>query len=590
MRTFVLAAFVLALLACGQPADNPIPQVRAQEVHTSKVENLDETAKTPKKDATASSAPPVIPATGEPAIVEEPESTHSDESELVTTTFPPLGTRFFPPPNNGPISMERRIADSDLIAIVSLSSVVSAVETITENGQTGYMGALKFTFAVQELLKSPAGSTPTQVVTMVGSKQGYAERSDAQVIADRMASERDTQWDNRNAIIFVSTHRLDYPATSSNDLYYMAYIDYTYGLGDGYSLASERNRLWLPEVQTGSDDGGGAGGAAASTQRRFLTAMPQRSPSTSAGTANLPNDAETPSILLSELKSKIATINTELSTNTAEGYQYCVRLKYRRAQEKQIWASQGREYDRPQTFESEIGSGLAEGIVVIDSTWNAVYDADGWESRSEFIGADAALFRVRQKTETTRTEVTPLWITNSYGAFKKKINYEVWDDPLETVRPLPAGTYDLTWKFYRAGLVLCDPSYVKNNKVTVTVTAPAGTLHEVFFDPVTDGSAIAADASNGVLKPASFTDANNASATIQRIEWASNTVKLKVSPHTGLAGQVVDFIELDGSVSLSLDVDDATADAANNTLSWSVSSQPWHDGDKLMLRISQANP
>ena len=486
--------------------------------------------------------------------------------------------------------MERRIADSDLIAIVSLSSVVSAVETITENGQTGYMGALKFTFAVQELLKSPAGSTPTQVVTMVGSKQGYAERSDAQVIADRMASERDTQWDNRNAIIFVSTHSLDYPATSSNDLYYMAYIDYTYGLGDGYSLASERNRLWLPEVQTGSDDGGGAGGAAASTQRRFLTAMPQRSPSTSAGTANLPNDAETPSILLSELKSKIATINAELSTNTAEGYQYCVRLKYRRAQEKQIWALQGREYDRPQTFESEIGSGLAEGIVVIDSTWNAVYDADGWESRSEFIGADAALFRVRQKTETTRTEVTPLWITNSYGAFKKKINYEVWDDPLETVRPLPAGTYDLTWKFYRAGLVLCDPSYVKNNKVTVTVTAPAGTLHEVFFDPVTDGSAIAADASNGVLKPASFTDANNASATLQRIEWASGTVKIKVSPHTGLTGQTVDFIELDGSVSLSLGADDATVDAANNTLSWAVASQPWHDGDKLMLRIHKAVP
>ncbi len=34
----------------------------------------------------------------------------------------------------------------------------------------------------------------------------------------------------------------------------------------------------------------------------------------------------------------------------------------------------------------------------------------------------------------------------------------------------------------------------------------------------------------------------------------------------------------------------ATIDAANNTLSWSVSSQPWHDGDKLMLRIHKAVP
>ena len=29
-------------------------------------------------------------------------------------------------------------------------------------------------------------------------------------------------------------------------------------------------------------------------------------------------------------------------------------------------------------------------------------------------------------------------------------------------------------------------------------------------------------------------------------------------------------------------------DAANNTVSWSVSSQPWHDGDKLMLRIRES--
>ncbi len=85
-----------------------------------------------------------------------------------------------------------------------------------------------------------------------------------------------------------------------------------------------------------------------------------------------------------------------------------------------------------------------------------------------------------------------------------------------------------------------------------------------------------------------FTDANDASATIQRIEWASGTVKMKLSPHTGLTGQTVDFIELDGSVSLSLDVADATADAANNTVSWSVSSQPWHPGDKLMLRIRKS--
>ncbi len=40
-------------------------------------------------------------------------------------------------------------------------------------------------------------------------------------------------------------------------------------------------------------------------------------------------------------------------------------------------------------------------------------------------------------------------------------------------------------------------------------------------------------------------------------------------------------------MSLSLEVDEATVDAANKTLSWPVTSQPWDDGDKLMLRIAE---
>ena len=62
-------------------------------------------------------------------------------------------------------------------------------------------------------------------------------------------------------------------------------------------------------------------------------------------------------------------------------------------------------------------------------------------------------------------------------------------------------------------------------------------------------------------------------------------MKLKLTPHNALVGRVVDFIELDGTVSLSLIVDDATVDAVNNTLSWTVASQPWEDGDQLMVRI-----
>ena len=137
----------------------------------------------------------------------------------------------------------------------------------------------------------------------------------------------------------------------------------------------------------------------------------------------------------------------------------------------------------------------------------------------------------------------------------------------------------------------CD-GYTIRYEWTVTVNAPEGTLHEAFFDPVTDGTAVAADSTNGALDPATFTDANSGSATIERIAWEpgtgeSGTVKLKLSPHNGMAGHTVNFIALDGSVSLSLRVADATVDATNETLSWTVTSQPWQSGDKLMLRIHQ---
>ena len=67
----------------------------------------------------------------------------------------------------------------------------------------------------------------------------------------------------------------------------------------------------------------------------------------------------------------------------------------------------------------------------------------------------------------------------------------------------------------------------------------------------------------------------------------SGTVKLQVNPPTGLTDQEVNFIALDGSVPLSLQVANATVDAANRTLSWPVGSQPWQSGDLLMLRIRE---
>ena len=498
--------------------------------------------------------------------------------DSVTTTMRPPNTttsetHYAPPPYEGVTTLEERIADADLIALGRMASVTAAVEQIASDDGRGYIGALKFTFNIDEVLKSPLGSSPTQVVAMVGSRRGFTSRTEAQTVANKMLNERDTRWDDRSAIIFLATHSLEYPATLSDDLYYMSFTDYTYGFGDNYSLASERSRLWLPEANMDSD----GGQSASSAERHFLIGVSQ--PQNAAGDATTP---ESPSIPLADLKAKITRIKNELNTNTSLGYQLCISEKYHRERLEAVRASKGQTYDMEQTFNEQIGSGLPAGTAVLDDTWNFVYGPDGWESKSQFVGTDADLFSIGA-TKDTVAETGK--IINSFRAVKGTFEYEWRIRPLETVRPLPSGTYNLTWKYRRGELILCDPDYVRNHTVVVTVTAPVGTLHEAFFDPVTFGSAVAADSTIGLLEPAAFSDTKGRATTVQRIEWQAGVVTVKVIPHTGLAGHKLDFIELDGAVSLSLHVDNATVDAANGTLSWTVAEQPWEDGDLLMLRI-----
>ena len=569
----LLVAVVGVALACGRVTEgDPIPQ--AQEVRAPEVETPDEAAKQYE-------APPVTPATAEPAKVKE--------AEPVMSTFPDLGLQSFPPPNYGPVSLEWRIVDADLIAIVSLSNVATAIETRTKGGKTGYVGALKFTFDIHEILKSSDGSSPTQVVAMVGSLQAYAQRSDAEARATRMAAERDTQWDDRQAVVFLADHSLEYPGTSSDDLYFMSFVDYTYGLGDSYSIASIRNQLWLPEARTDGSDGGGAA-ARTPQERRFLTGVPQQTPDTSPRAATVSTQTETPSIALTDFNATVARIEAEL-VGQSEAYQDCVRENYERLQKVALWAARGDDFMSPETFTAEIGSGEKAGTEIIYNTRKIILGPNGWESRTELLGEDAVLFRIG---ETTKSDIATVGALNSINAQKQGIERTWHVQPMETVRPLPSRFYSFTWKYQKATYVPCAPDVFYNHTVNVNVTAPLGVLHEALFDPVTLRQAqgrlpdVGADSSNGKLEPAAFTDANGASATIQRIEWAAGTVKLEVTPNGALADHMLDFIELDGTVSLSLDVVDATVDSANDTLSWSVASQPWEDGDKLMVRIREA--
>ena len=164
-----------------------------------------------------------------------------------------------------------------------------------------------------------------------------------------------------------------------------------------------------------------------------------------------------------------------------------------------------------------------------------------------------------------------------------------WPGVADTVRPLPAGEYRFYYSYRPQEYIICDgqpEEEKKREEVFVTVTAPTGTLHEAFFDPVAIGSAVGADASNGVLQPKTFT-VGEVSTSLQSLEWQGGSATLTLSAPASLSGHILDFISLDGTAALSLDGGVATV--SDGTLTWTVAGQPWQDGDQLMLRIRQAS-
>ena len=222
----------------------------------------------------------------------------------------------------------------------------------------------------------------------------------------------------------------------------------------------------------------------------------------------------------------------------------------------------GRDYNHQ--HEKEISSGAPAGTEV-------------------YVDIEAERFAEDPIPDSLDIDVLLLHLGQDGDLFDK-----VWPRNAVTGRPLPQGTYRFYWFVQGPYNALCDgvPELVKTrDEVIVTVTASEGTLHEAFFDPVTLASGVGADSSNGVLNPASFS-VDGTSTSITGLKWESGSVVLSLSPYSSLSGHKLDFIELDGSVSLSLAVSSATEDSSAGTLSWSVSDQPWHNGDLRSCFVS----
>ena len=486
------------------------------------------------------------PATSQPA----------GEAQEASTVF---GGIYF----SGTDLLEERILEAEAIARVRFSSAKQVVELVYyEPGFEAYVGALEFTFEVLEYLKG-SGGTEVKAVVNDGDEL-YWTRAEAEASDEDFLAVRETRWDDREAIVFLNKDSDYIPSSSQADRYWLAYL--RANGEDGYTVASRWRPSWLPDAVAP-----GSAGSAARGEQRFLLEAPE-SGASALGASGQTRNVQAETITTSALKALIGRLQAEVDAGDgSEEYHECVLGKYRSKQEFQrrkehLEADPNREFAIQ--FDRQIASGLPAGTEV-------------------FVGGDfLILSEASRLNKPAYGDDLVVKTGRDAGLFAKG-----WPLTAITARPLPAGEYRFYWAEQGPISALCDAmpeDHLTRREVVLTVTPPPNTLHEAFFDPVTLASGVGADSSNGVLNPASFS-VDGTSTSITGLKWDSGSVVLSLSPYSSLSGHKLDFIDLDGSVSLSLPASSATEDATAGTLSWSVSDQPWHNGDMLMLRISPSN-
>ncbi len=467
-------------------------------------------------------------------------------------------------PVRGETSLEERVANYPTVVRARMTS--ESIEVVSGAGrlQGKYFATMKFDLAVSEYL-SGAGDDK---ITAIWVGDDFDNRQEAEDALPDIRARRDTQWDNREAVFFLQDVPLDLLPTLQGDNRYFLANGFSYE--DNYSLSSKYSKLWLPSTEIASGATGQSG--TVGDGQEFLLAMPTAPVgATGASGASAPAG---PTITLGDLKQLTAAVNAELDAGDGSAeYKDCVKLKHRYAREDRYLIAEGKGRRVFRMYPThEFDSAQPAGTTIYE---DQVAGAESSEKRSKlwFDGRDADLFNV------VTGDLVP-----ERSAF-------TFTQTVVSARPIPAGGYRANNNFLRFPFIPCN--HVFTYEMTMTVTAPEGTVHEAFFDPVVIGASVGADGSRGVLKPASFAIEGVGTTDIKRIRWESARVEMQIDPPGRPTGHHIDFIALDGTVVLRLDFDDAVdvvEEGRTRALTWGVCERPWNDGDFLMLRISESPP
>ena len=461
----------------------------------------------------------------------------------------------------GPASVDEMIATSPIVVRATLDGVSPVGIWLNAEGRfrdLEWVGSLEFTFTVLEYLKG-SGGTQVKAVALGWPWRSAQTEAEAVERARALLGTRDARWDDREAIVFL---RLPWWTDDPSALPWLGHV----GLfsepdrsRSSITVADAEFRAWLPDASPAKiatttqaarslvpGPGGSSGG------QRFLLDDPAteggegegaRGASTTSMLRTLGGGTvsatTTESIALATLKARIARMEGRIAAGGgSQAFRDCVATE-------QTFDRQTRNVQY-QRRDGAIESGLLAGTKMITNEELAVifmWDPD-YQHNAEiwYEGRDGDLMAFELPVYTVST------------------------------RPLPAGVYRAFETGLADSLAICDgqtPNLQGKLEHVVTVTAPAGTLAESFFDPVTAGDAI------------------SATTTVGTIGWEDGEVSATLRIEA--TGHVLDFIGLTGTTTLSLSVAEA-ATSTPNTLSWPVASQPWVAGDKLMLRIRAVPP
>ena len=457
-------------------------------------------------------------------------------------------------------SLDRQIFSSDVIVLANFVSVAAGTETIRKAGeQPTYRPTITLTFNAVEYLKGSGPNTFSVELSAIGREQywengerynGYLTKAKALEEAHRLVSARNTDYDDRPGVLFLKGPVATVTSSDGGDDGSTARTNYNFLLFNALIQGSfavdvdSMSRAWLP-YQSATGNMSNHASSVTTDNPTLITNSPPPS------RIRASEDPDT--MTLVALKTRIGEIAAMIAEGDgSEAYSVCIFHRLVR-----------HEYYRGHTRSGNTGQfTLASGQPM------------GTELRkSPLVGNDA------YNVYTTSGPAAAYFIVNILDDDVSPSNGYYYT--YASARPLPVGEYRVNFHVQHHSYVICgfNPTHNNYTPYTVTVTAPAGALHEAFFDPTNN-------ADHNPVYPASFTF-NDTPTQITNLRWNDGVVTLTLNPHVSLSGYTLDFIALDGAASLTLPASNADSNPDAATLAWPVPDQPWRPGDKLMLRIRQ---